>query len=184
MCFASLFRIQLYLPEKFLVLFPNQNNDSQALTGSGTVVYFPLKIYSVLLENNLQECSSVDSCHTFSSEVAARGRSGSSPEATAQQETEVTLAAHLHQPPPQRTPSHTFWSERSLFPSAVISVGAGCFCQYAHTFAEHRYERRTLVMVTGAKETPTLTLSSDRYGMKRSLKSIPKSQRTWGCAST
>jgi len=43
MCFASVFRIQVYLPEKFLGLFPNQNSDLHGLTGSVTVVLLPIE---------------------------------------------------------------------------------------------------------------------------------------------
>ena len=75
LCFASVFRIQVYLPEKLLVLFPNQNDYFHGLIGRGTVVYYPLKIHSVLLKNNLQERSSADCYHTFSSYIAARGHS-------------------------------------------------------------------------------------------------------------
>lgn len=70
--FAPLFGTQVYLPEKFSVLFPHQN-DFHGRTGGGTVVFCPLKMHSVLLKNNLQECSSVDYYHIVSFYIAARG---------------------------------------------------------------------------------------------------------------
>lgn len=158
MFFSSVFRIQVYLPEEFLLLLPNQNDNFHCLTGSGTVVYYPLKIHSVLLKNNLQECCSVDYYHTFSSYIAARGHSGFSPK----DHDSPRDRGYPHSPAPLTTTGvHTiphfleqeiFW-EKSLFPATIISIGAGCFYKYTHTFPEHHYKRKTLVMVTGAKET-------------------------------
>lgn len=43
---ASVFRIQVYLPDKLLVSFPNRNNTSQGLTGSRAAPYYQWNIQS------------------------------------------------------------------------------------------------------------------------------------------
>lgn len=180
MCSASVFRIQVYLPEKFFVLFPNQNNIFHGLTGSATVVYYPLKNHSVLLKSNRLECSSVDYYHTFSSYIAAKGHSGFNHKGH-----DSPRDRDYPRGPPPLTQPHIFWSRKVPFPSHSYIYRDQMLLQiHTHTFSEHHNKRQTLVTVTGAKKPSNLMLSSDHPGIQRSLESIPKSQCTQCYTST
>lgn len=156
MCFTVL-RMQVYLPEKVLGLFPNQNDSFHSLTGSGTVVYYPLKIHSVLLKNNLQECSSQllllccrrpFRCQPGHNSPRDRGYPCSPP---------LLTATSTHSP---SFPG----AELSLFPATIASIGMDTSAN-AQALSEHHYKRKTLLMVTGTKEPSHLILSSDHPGI-------------------
>lgn len=179
---ASVFRIQVYLPDKLLVSFPNQNNTSQGLTGSRTV-YYQWNVHWVLLKNNLWECSSADYRHTHPPCTAARGHSGFSHQGHDSPTPEAAPAAHLLWPPLEWHKTPSYRAAKSLFPATIVSAGARCFCKYANVLSEHHYKGHVCYWWQ-AKGILNAKLSSDHSGIKRSLKSTPKSQGTQCYSST
>lgn len=138
-----------------MCLFSNQNDNFHGLTGSGTLVYYPLQIHSVLLKNNLQKHSSLDYCHTFSPSTAARGRSDFSHK----DHDSPSDRSYPHSPSPTTTTGvgHTiphFLQQQSPFSLAHFYLQGPKASAKPHSLSQSiTKKRKTLTTVTGARAT-------------------------------